>query len=403
MVEDPEVFPYWIVGGAIPSDVSINKSYLVPAITLLMAFLKSIPRRPSLQFVYLDVSIVGYCLWPLLLYSICGFADPAAFFSAFWMTLAWGGSWILGRIWFCTDRDRIYLVKAVALSGLICLPLTAIEGICGLQLYKVLYQLHPFHADGVVRYVGYRPIGFFEHGNQYGIWVALSALASFGVWRVQEEHITRRNLWFGITGLLLLGSLAAQSLGALIFLICGIILVLFWSSRSVRWALMLACLTLITSLAVHLSGVLDLEHIARRTAFGESTLKLFRSLGRGSFLWRVSQDVRTLESLREALILGQNDWDWWRDSGTRPWGLWLLLVGQFGLIGLLLSYGALLLPACKALAECWKKNSSEPYFVKGLLGLLILFAVGDSILNSFLYYPVIFVAGALAKSSGNAI
>jgi hypothetical protein len=82
-------------------------------------------------------------------------------------------------------------------------------------------------------------------------------------------------------------------------------------------------------------------------------------------------------------------------NNQRPWGLFLLIIGQFGLIGFLFAFGALLASALRGLAAhwqrgAWRREAAVP------LAVIILMAVGDAIFNSFFFYPAILAAGALA-------
>src|SRR3546814_2222487 len=62
---------------------------------------------------------------------------------------------------------------------------------------------------------------------------------------------------------------------------------------------------------------------------------MFRAAGRQSLPWRIGQDLKTLPIIQDRLVIGHARWDWFRGAGTRPWGMPLLLLGQFGLVGLL--------------------------------------------------------------------
>ena len=66
----------------------------------------------------------------------------------------------------------------MAASALACLPFSVIEGALGPQVYDRVYGPHPLATDGAERYLGFRPLAFFEDGNQFGIWISLAALAA---------------------------------------------------------------------------------------------------------------------------------------------------------------------------------------------------------------------------------
>jgi hypothetical protein len=276
----------------------------------------------------------------------------------------------------------------------VIVPIALVEGVAGPKFYEWFYGLHPFRFDGVQRYVGFRPLGFFEDGNQYGIWVAATALAAVWLWKTSAEPRWRGPL-LAATILSLAIALLSQSLGAIVLLCAG--LTLSWTiNRSLmRWAFGLFLLLIAAGGVVYLSGRLPLRALAEKTAVGRHVVETIRSSGRQSFIWRIARDQTALPVISTHPLVGAGRWDWWRQNKERPWGLAFLILGQFGLIGLIFAFGAILTPALRAIAVrrpagAFDMNSATP------LAVIVLMASADALLNSFLFYPVILFAGALA-------
>ena len=104
-----------------------------------------------------------------------------------------------------------------------------------------------------------------------------------------------------------------------------------------------------------------------------------------------------MELIKGVWLTGNMVWDWWRPAGIRPWGLWLLLIGQFGLIGFVLAYGTISTATGRTLSRLrgrriWTKD--RPEFA---LAVIILMMLADSMLNAFLYFPALLAAGALTS------
>jgi hypothetical protein len=118
----------------------------------------------------------------------------------------------------------------------VLVPIALLEGAYGPMLYEWFYGLHPFRFDGVRRYVGFRPLGFFEDGNQYGIWVAATALAAVWLWRNMPNARSRGRL-AAIAMVSVAIALMSQSLGAILLLCAGLALSLTISRPLTRWAL----------------------------------------------------------------------------------------------------------------------------------------------------------------------
>jgi hypothetical protein len=399
-VESPGVFTFWISGLALPADMLVSKAWIAATVAMAYALLFDFSKVREFRPNWIDLPVALWCLWPLIDGFIVGSSSPPVVSATLYVIGCWGMPWLLGRIWFCTTEGQVLLLKACAWAGLACFPFAVVEGSGFSTFYEALYGIHPFHDDGWVRYLGYRPIGLFEHGNQYGIWVCLSALSA--VWlAVAYKGESKSRLYFPIAIMLMLMAFAAQSVGAILLLCVGLVILLAWQMR-LTVPLMIVCVCgLFLAGALHVSGIVPLEWIARDTEFGRTTVEAFRSLGRGSFLWRFSQDLKSLNVMQASFATGTTVWDWWRPSGTRPWGLWLLAIGQFGIIGFSLAYGALLTAAGAVMYQVRGAHIWDKAYATLPLALMVLLAMADSLLNAFLYFPAILAAGAIATRGAN--
>src|SRR5260370_55879 len=70
-----------------------------------------------------------------------------------------------------------------SIGGLAYIPLCIFEMIRGPRIYAWLYGYLPFQWNGAQRFLGYRPIGLLENGNQLGIWMATASLIALWLWR----------------------------------------------------------------------------------------------------------------------------------------------------------------------------------------------------------------------------
>jgi hypothetical protein len=245
----------------------------------------------------------------------------------------------------------------------------------------------------VKRYVGFRPLGFFEDGNQYGIWVAATALAAIWFWRTMPNARLRgRLLATAIVSVAI--AFMSQSLGAILLLCAGLALSLTIGRPLTRWAPPISLIIIVFFGAIYLSGKVPLRGFAENTSIGRQMVEIIRSSGRGSLIWRIARDQTALPLILSHPVVGTSQWDWWRKNDERPWGLAILILGQFGLIGFALAFGSLLIPASRALRIKGHSTALETY--PGLpLAVIVLMASADALLNSFFFYPAILAAGAL--------
>jgi GNAT superfamily N-acetyltransferase len=322
--------------------------------------------------------------------------DPQPWIASLYLAAAWGAPWLLGRIYFCGNDGARQLIGWMVAGMAVIVPIALVEGAFGPKFYQWFYGLHPFRFDGVQRYVGFRPLGFFEDGNQYGIWVAATALAAVWLWKTSVDPRWRgRFLAAAILGLAI--ALLSQSLGAIVLLCAGLALSLTINRSLMRWAFTVFLLLMASGGAVYLSGKVPMRALAEKTVVGRHIVETMRSSGRGSFIWRIGRDQTALPLIGAHPVIGTARWDWWRKNNERPWGLAFLILGQFGLTGLVFAFGAILTPALRALA------TTRPSGALGMdpatpLAVIVLMASADALLNSFLFYPVILFAGALMPS-----
>jgi hypothetical protein len=389
------VFPYWITGAAVPSDMLLTKMWWPPVVALAGALWMDRETLARWRPGWMDVPMALWCLWPIGQWPFVDNPAPQPWVASLYLAAAWGAPWLLGRVYFCDHEGGRRLIEAMVAGLVVITPIALIEGILGPRFYGWVYELHPFRSDGQQRYVGFRPLGFFEDGNQYGIWVAATALAAIWLWQTTGRGNTRR--WRAmVAAMAFLITVASQSIDALVLLIVGLALLWTLNHRLTRWLLLLGFLLLTCGGALYLSGVVPIRSIAQNTALGREIVGLVRAAGRESIAWRVGRYQKALSVIDRQPLVGSGHWDWWRANGERPWDLALLIVGQFGLIGFALAFGSLLAPAIYQLSRCWNSFRSD---AKAPLAVLVIMAVCDALLNSFFLYPAILAAGALGKSS----
>lgn len=395
---------YQIMTSALPADSLINKA-LIAAITALIGAMifdhrKLIKFRPTI----IDLPMTCWCFWPLI-QSFFGDANPAGWISSLYIFSIWGAPWFLGRIYFHERAGRLELADIVVGATLLLLPITLIEGISGQRVYEWIFGIHPFANVGAERYFGYRPLAMFEDGNQYGLWLCCAALLA--VWRLKTLSQDDSKLLRTVVAVILcLMAIAAQSVGALMLIFAG--MTVLHSERLLSYSRKIALPALIVmslGLGVYVSGAIPLRSLAKETVVGQITLEALRKSGRNSFSWRISQDQHSIPRIQEDLVVGSGHWDWWRELGRRPWGLLLLLVGQFGLIGLVLAlgspFGAILSRSrMNRSRETGKTEPNKPQSSSSsALAFTVIIAVTliDALMNAFIFLPAVMFSGSLSR------
>jgi hypothetical protein len=388
-VLDPERFPYWIVGSGLPSDLLWTKAWIAPAIALAASILFEFSRWRRLRPRWYDIPLVLFCLWPAGQGLLIDQPDPAPWVGTLYLVGAWGLPWLAGRLFLRDHEDVRAFAEVFAVSTATLLPFAIFEGLTPHRLYALFYADHPFALDGIHRYVGYRPQMFFEHGNQYGLWVAAASVAAAWRWR-QAKGEPSGKPWALIAILLVAMTLFAQSAGAIFLMIlCLAMLFVEKSFPIFRRLVPLGLGVALFAGALHVSGIVPIRSLVTETLPGKTLLEGLRATGRGSAAWRVGQDIKTLPLLHGNLLVGAGQWDWFAPAKTRPWGLPLLILGQFGLIGVAFAAAAIVAALSRHLSRAAGGDSAAM-----LCCLFVLLFAADALLNSFLLYPAIAVAGA---------
>lgn len=183
--------PFWILGSALPSDMLLHKAWVVPCVVLLGALLFDRDGLRRIRLSWFDAPLILWCAWPLLQAALLASESrPGGALASLYLFGTWGLTWCIGRV-YCSGADGLAaLARALALAGLACLPFALAEGLAGAQTYGWFFEPHPFRHDGNQRYLGWRPLGLFENGNQYGLWISLCAFVA--AWLAWSRGTTDR-------------------------------------------------------------------------------------------------------------------------------------------------------------------------------------------------------------------
>ena len=381
-----DYFTVNVIGAALPSNLGITKALIVPVAIVLRIIFNDWTALKHLHPKPIDGVMLAFCILPLPTMLINQSSLASACYASLYLLGAWGGTWLIGRTCFTGDAGRTELLASMRWSGVALIPVALIEGFAGPFLYKMIYGEHAFLLEGSKRYFGFRPLGFFEHGNQYGIWIAASALAWYAFNKYSAVTTIYSRIWLILT---VIAAVISQSVGAILLLLLGLA-ILNIPARFFRPIAITGIATVALFGSIYISGIVPVEKVARNTVVGQQALNFLKDTGRMSLAYRIRRDQMSLDLLHEQPIAGYGKWDWWRPLGSHPWGLPLLIAGQFGIVAFLLSYLTLIWTPILAIA---RQNVMELPFA-----VIAVMAVIDSALNSFIFFPAILIAACLVRS-----
>jgi type IV secretory pathway VirB3-like protein len=390
-----EIFPYWILGVCLPSNYFFTKA-LVTGLTGLVGIvlfhftdLKKI--RPS----WCDIPMAAWCCAPLLSALTHWNTLHDGLLDSAYLALCWGAPWLAGRIYFSDHDSQLLATKACVIGALCYVPICLVEICAGPQLYAFVYGYEPYRWIGAERYVGFRPIGLLEDGNQLGIWMAAASLVAIclAVRRLATRILGLPMIW--VAAGLTLTTLLCQSAGSILLLVLLLPLTLM-KRRFAQRALIAILIFGIASFALfRMTHLVSLRSLAQENRTAHSISAALTSMGRQSFGWRLAREESEMTAALRKPLLGYGQWNWWQGGDQRPWSLWLLALGMYGLVGLTAFGLILFLPVLRAVwSSASGRGSDDIRLRQALVGVILMLAF-DNLLNGAMILPYLLLMGGL--------
>lgn len=301
--------------------------------------------------------------------------------------MAWGVPYFIGRIYLREATGCWRVTAALALGGLVYLPLCLFESRMSPQLHYWLYGFHQHDFAQTYRYGGYRPMVFMQHGLAVALFMAAASLCLYWLWRCavwpfpQLPRFLRR--WPGAWSLALAATaVLCRSLGAAALGLAGFVTLV--ASPLLRSRLLLLGLALLPPVYVtaRISGLLSAD-----TIFGAIGRQVDKERAE-SLGFRLKCEDKLIAGLGEQWIYGVGGQvkDRPKDDFDRPIvtdGLWIITYYDSGAIGVAAVFAMLLLPVARFLslhpAEAWRTPAVAPAAVAATV--VALFAI-DSLSNA---------------------
>jgi hypothetical protein len=388
--------PFWILGNGLYTNYFLTKASVTGFTGLLWVLLRDRQVFRGFRLTFWDLPIIMWCIVPFL----SAIANPEFFVQGLagevYQILAWGVPWVLGRLYFSDTASIRLAAKAFVIAGLCYVPICLIELWTGPQIYTHLYGYQPYRLVRVHRYLGYRPIGLLETGTQLGIWMATSSLIAVWLWlrRSVDRILGIPTIW--VAAILCATTLLCQSGGSIILLTAMLPFVFVSRRYFPRVCAILLVLGIVLFAGLRLTNAVSFRTLVKRNAVARSGAAFLKKIGRGSLMMRLERDERTVDLALEQPILGSNQWDWWRNTGLRPSGLWLLAFGMYGLFGLLALEALQLIPVVRVVWFPLARSDIEDLNLRHAFVAVILMTAIDNLLNNAMILPLLVVMGGMS-------
>lgn len=279
---------------------------------------------------------------------------------------------LIARRYLHTPADHRLLLAIVVTAALLYSPLVLAEVRLAPQFHQWVYGFHPSSWLQVIRFGGWRPLVFLNHGLALAYFYALAVMAAAALCLCAKP--ARKRLYMAAFGWLIVMLLFCRSVGPIVLTTIGVG-ALFFLPRRFKMLFALACVVFLIGYPIlRGSGVLTTEMLM-------APVDAYVPSRSGSFAVRVENEFMILERASERPLFGWGSWGRWRiydaltgrDLTTSD-GLWAITMGERGWVGFLGLFGLLSFPIVKAV-----RLVSESALGRETIALAVISAV--AILN----------------------
>ncbi len=354
-------------------------------------------RIMQYRFSWIDLPIIVWCLSPMASSLSNGLGAYDGFSGIFGAVVTWGIPYFIGRLYFNEPAAVRELAIWILVGGLIYVPLCLWEIRMSPQLHRMLYGFHPTPFEMTIRFGGYRPMVFMQHGLMVGMWMTATTLVAFWLWWTGAlRHLFRVPMWL-IVGGMVVTCILCKSTGAILLLFMGMGLLLLNQRLRSTALLVLAVSIAPAYMAVRAYGMWDGQQLVELA-------ELIDEDRASSLSGRLYNEDLLLEKAALKPIFGWGSWGRWRvydevtgKDITVSDGMWVIVRGERGLVGLVSITFLLLLPFLLLLRRCPARQWSHPMVAApaALAMLLMLYSI-DNLLNAMLNPIFVIGAGALS-------
>lgn len=360
-----------------------SKSEIVGTGVLVASLLLAIEPwrrfRPSI----LDLPVLVACLTPIAssITNDLGYYNAGSDVLA--RALRWGVPYLLGRIYLSDLRGLQTIAMGAFLGGLAYVPLCLLEIRVSPQLHRFFYGYHQHEFVQTIRWGGFRPMVFMQHGLAVGMWMTAACLAGFWLWYGGGRRRIAGVPLPLLLGILVVTTLLVKSAGSTILLAVGVAALLL--ARTFRTSLPVLVLLLVapTYIAARASGWWSgRDMVAMASRFDQE---------RGASLQtRLDNEDELVQRAMQKKAFGWGGWgraeikdEEGRSTSVRD-GQWVIVVGESGLVGLIALNAFFLLPVIVLVwryrGRLWRDPALAPAAV---IAVLLPLVVIDSLLNAF--------------------
>jgi tetratricopeptide (TPR) repeat protein len=348
---------------------------------------------------------------PMLLWCFCGVASSVqnglgvydGLSDSLNQVLTWGLPYLFGRIYLGDPDGLLYFARAVIVGGLCYVVPCLFEMRMSPQLLGNIYGFGPLPVE---RLGGWRPVVFFGTGLELGMWMTAAALTGWWLWRCGTiKKIGQFSFGQVLLPILMATTIVCRSTGALALLFAGI--GLLWTSVRFRTRALLVALLLAGPLYVSVR-VTNLWSGDQAVQVADMVAGPERAESLGYRF--ICENLIAAKALEQPIF----GWGGWGNSTVyffpnTAWrkpvptdGLWIIILGTKGFVGLVLFYVAMILPSARFVWRYPPRQWGDPQVATStLVSALLALYIFDCLLNAFPNMIYVTLAGGLMSIDPN--
>jgi len=288
---------------------------------------------------------------PMAIWCVCPFASSISndlgvhdgLSSMYYKIVFWGIPYLLGRIYCSNLLGMNELAWAIFLGGVLYAPFCLLEIRLSPQLHSWVYGFHQHSFEQAIRFGGFRPTVFMHHGIMVSTWMAMATLSGIWLWKSKlVRRIGNVPVPWILAGMAVT-TVLCKSMGALVLLLGG--LVLLWASRSFPSRVLVVSLALLAP--IYLGFRVSQGWSGNELADAAKVLSKERS---ASLKFRIINEELLVDKALSRPVFGWGLWGRARihDASGRDLtvtdSLWIIELGNEGLVGLLGMLAVFLMP-----------------------------------------------------------
>jgi hypothetical protein len=300
---------------------------------------------------------------------------------------------LLGRALCRSESALKDVLSSLVVGALLYSPFILLELRLSPQFHNWTYGFGQHAFSQTIRGSGYRPMVYMNHGLALAAFLASALLAAGALAR------TRLKLWKVPcalwTGFLALILVLCKSMGALLYGIGSLPLVLFLKSRLLLTLAAGLALTTLLFPWLRIAGVFPTEEIVAQAAAVDED--------RGASLgFRFDNEEAMLEKARERPIFGWGIYgrsrvidDYGVDQSVTD-GFWIIQLGERGLVGFMIAFTLLLYPVFSAFRSRRRLEKKTTAHLLSALALIVTLRVVELLPNGVFSCLPYLLSGVLA-------